>query len=182
MKNNLKIILSSIGIAILVALMGTATYAYFTLEIEGEGKNNMLRTFNKNMEITYTETSNVTLENAYTGDSVTKTFTVKNTGDTDVYYNVVLENVVNNFAKKEELVYTISEASGAASKNNVIVPTSDATILSDIKIAVGKTHSYTLTITFLSLETDQSYNMNKTFSGKINIVPSENSSTLMKNN
>ena len=60
MKNNLKIILSSIGIAILVALMGTATYAYFTLEIEGEGKNNMLRTFNKNMEITDTETSNVT--------------------------------------------------------------------------------------------------------------------------
>ena len=87
------------GIAIIVALMGTATYAYFTLEIEGVGKNNILRTFNKNMEITYTETSNVTLENAYTGDSLTKTFTVKNTGNTDVYYNVVLENVVNNFAK-----------------------------------------------------------------------------------
>ena len=182
MKNNLKIILSSIGIAILVALISTATYAYFTLEIEGEGKNNTLTTFNKNMEITYTETSNITLTNAYTGDSVTKTFTVKNTGDVDVYYNVVLENVVNDFAKPEELVYTISETSGAASKNNEIVPTSNSTILSDIKIAVGKTHSYTLTITFLSLETDQSYNMNKTFSGKINIVPSENSSTLMKNN
>ena len=182
MKINLKIFLSSIGIVLLIALMGTATYAYFTLEIEGEGKNNTLTTFNKNMEITYTETSNVTLENAYTGDSVTKTFTVKNTGDVDVYYNVVLENVVNNFAKPEELVYTISEASGAASKSNIVVPSSDTAILSDVKIAVGTTHSYTLTITFLSLETDQSYNMNKTFSGKINIVPSENSSTLMKNN
>ena len=179
MKNNLKIILSSIGIAILVALMGTATYAYFTLEIEGVGKNNILRTFNKNMEITYTETSNVTLENAYTGDSVTKTFTVKNTGNTDVYYNVVLENVVNNFAKPEELTYKIEEASGAAFRNDAAVPTSDTTILSDIKIKTGETHTYTFMITFLSLDTDQSYNMGKTFSGKINVVPSENSSTLM---
>lgn len=178
MKNNLKIILSSIGIAILVALMGTATYAYFTLEIEGVGKNNILRTFNKNMEITYTETSNVTLENAYTGDSVTKTFTVKNTGNTDVYYNVVLENVVNDFAKPEELTYRIAEASGAAT-NYSTLPTSDATILSDIKIKTGETHSYSLTIKFLSLSTDQSYNMGKTFSGKINVVPSENSSMLM---
>lgn len=178
MKNNLKIILSSIGIAILVALMGTATYAYFTLEIEGVGKNNILRTFNKNMEITYTETSNVTLENAYTGDSLTKTFTVANTGNTDVYYNVTLEDVVNNFAKPEELTYRIEEVSGAAT-NYSTLPTSDATILSDIKIKTGETHSYSLTIKFLSLSTDQSYNMGKTFSGKINVVPSENSSMLM---
>mgnify|MGYP004659461321 CR=1 FL=1 len=179
MKNNLKIILLSIGIAILVALMGTATYAYFTLEIEGEGKNNILSTFNKNMEITYTETSNVTLENAYTGDSLTKTFTVANTGNTDVYYNVTLEDVVNNFAKPEELTYRIEETSGAAFRNDAAVPTSDTTILSDIKIGTGKTHSYTLFIKFREFKTDQSYNMNKTFSGKINVVPSENSSILM---
>ena len=180
MKNNLKIILSSIGIAILVALMGTATYAYFTLEIEGVGKNNILRTFNKNMEITYTETSNITLENAYTGDTVTKTFTVKNTGNTDVYYNVVLENVVNNFAKPEELQYAIRESNNVVLRNDSALPANDATMLSDIKISSGETHSYTLEIIFLSLsDTDQSYNMGKTFSGKINVVPSKNSSTLM---
>ena len=178
MKNNLKIILSSIGIAILVALMGTATYAYFTLEIEGEGKNNILSTFNKNMEITYTETSNITLENAYTGDSLTKTFTVANTGNTDVYYNVTLEDVVNNFAKPEELTYIISEANNVAYGSSG-VPIVDDTLLSDIKIKTGETHTYTLRIIFRELETDQSYNMGKTFSGKINVVPSENSSLLM---
>ena len=179
-RNNLKIILSSIGIAIVVALMGTATYAYFTLEIEGEGKNNILSTFSKNMEITYTETSNITLENAYTGDTVTKTFTVKNTGDVDVYYNVTLEDVVNDFAKPEELQYAIRETNDVAYRNDSALPTSDATILSDIKISSGTTHSYTLEIIFLSLDnTDQSYNMGKTFSGKINVVPSENSSKLM---
>lgn len=35
-------------------------------------------------------------------------------------------------------------------------------------------------ITFLQKEYDQSYNMNKTFSSNINIVPSNNSGSLMK--
>lgn len=76
-KTSLKIMLSSIGIAIILALMATATYAYFTLEIEGKGSNMIINTFNKNMQITYTDTSNVTLVNAYTGETVSKTFTVK---------------------------------------------------------------------------------------------------------
>ena len=87
---SLKILLSSIGIVIILALMCTATYAYFTLDIEGSGNTISMTTFNKNMQVTYTDTSNVTMVNAYTGSSISKTFTVENTGDTDVYYNVIL--------------------------------------------------------------------------------------------
>lgn len=179
-KTSLKIMLSSIGIAIILALMATATYAYFTLEIEGKGSNMIINTFNKNMQITYTDTSNVTLVNAYTGETVSKTFTVKNTGDVAVYYNITLESVVNNFAKPEELVYTITETGGAANKTETVVPSTDSTILSDIKIDKGATHYYVMQITFLQKEYDQSYNMNKTFSSNINIVPSNNSGSLMK--
>ena len=183
-KNSLKIFISSIGVAIILAFMATATYAYFTLEIEGEGKDISLKTFNKNMEITYTDTSNVTLVNAYTGDMISKTFTVKNTGNVDVYYNVTFEDVVNNFEKPEELVYSIEETGENAYRNDSSLPTSDSTILSDIKISVGETHYYVLIIKFLDKGIDQTYNMNKTFSTNINIVPSEKSSTLMtlKNN
>lgn len=183
-KNSLKIFISSIGVAIILAFMATATYAYFTLEIEGEGKDISLKTFNKNMEITYTDTSNITLVNAYTGDMISKTFTVKNTGNVDVYYNVTFEDVVNNFEKPEELVYSIEETGENAYRNDSSLPTSDSTILSDIKISVGETHYYVLIIKFLDKGIDQTYNMNKTFSTNINIVPSEKSSTLMtlKNN
>ena len=155
-----------------------------TLEIEGEGKDISLKTFNKNMEITYTDTSNITLVNAYTGDMISKTFTVKNTGNVDVYYNVTFEDVVNNFEKPEELVYSIEETGENAYRNDSSLPTSDSTILSDIKISVGETHYYVLIIKFLDKGIDQTYNMNKTFSTNINIVPSEKSSTLMtlKNN
>lgn len=181
-KINLRIALSSIGIVIILALMGTATYAYFNLEIEGEGSDISLNTFNKNMEVTYTDTSNVTLVNAYTGESISKTFTVENTGNTDVYYNVVFENVVNNFGEPSELVYNITETGNNAYKSETVMPVSNSTILSDIKIKTGETHYYVMQITFLEKDYDQSYNMNKTFSSNINVVPSENSSDLMKQN
>ena len=177
-KTSLGTIIASIGVIIILALMGVATYAYFGLEIEGEGKDMTIQTFNKNMEITYTDTSNVTLVNAYTGESISKTFTVKNTGDVDVYYNVVLENVVNNFEVPDELVYTITETGGNASRTQTAIPTTDSTLLSDIKITAGDTHYYVMQIKFLEKDTDQSYNMNKTFSSNINIVPSSNSGSL----
>lgn len=177
-KTSLGTIIAYIGVIIILALMGVATYAYFGLEIEGEGKDMTIQTFNKNMEITYTDTSNVTLVNAYTGESISKTFTVKNTGDVDVYYNVVLENVVNNFEVPDELVYTITETGGNASRTQTTIPTTDSTLLSDIKITAGDTHYYVMQIKFLEKDTDQSYNMNKTFSSNINIVPSSNSGSL----
>lgn len=177
-KTSLGTIIAYIGVIIILALMGVATYAYFGLEIEGEGKDMTIQTFNKNMEITYTDTSNVTLVNAYTGESISKTFTVKNTGDVDVYYNVVLENVVNNFEVPDELVYTITETGGNASRTQTAIPTTDSTLLSDIKITAGDTHYYVMQIKFLEKDTDQSYNMNKTFSSNINIVPSSNSGSL----
>lgn len=177
-KTSLGTIIASIGVIIILALMAVATYAYFGLEIEGEGKDMTIQTFNKNMEITYTDTSNVTLVNAYTGESISKTFTVKNTGDVDVYYNVVLENVINNFEVPEELVYTITETGGNASRTQTAIPTTDSTLLSDIKITAGDTHYFVMQIKFLEKDTDQSYNMNKTFSSNINIVPSSNSGSL----
>lgn len=177
-KTSLGTIIAYIGVIIILALMGVATYAYFGLEIEGEGKDMTIQTFNKNMEITYTDTSNVTLVNAYTGESISKTFTVKNTGDVDVYYNVVLENVVNNFEVPDELVYTITETGDNASRTQTAIPTTDSTLLSDIKITAGDTHYYVMQIKFLEKDTDQSYNMNKTFSSNINIVPSSNSGSL----
>ena len=177
---SLKILLSSIGIVIILALMCTATYAYFTLDIEGSGNTISMTTFNKNMQVTYTDTSNVTMVNAYTGSSISKTFTVENTGDTDVYYNVILEDVVNNFEVPEELIYNIVETGGSAFKNNTVIPTSDEVILSDIKIAKGETHYYVMKITFLEKTYNQSYNMNKTFSSKINILPSKKFSEFTK--
>lgn len=57
-KNNSLIVFAFIGIAIIVLFMITATYAYFSVEIRGTGKDMVMSSFNQDMEITYHDTSN----------------------------------------------------------------------------------------------------------------------------
>ena len=90
--HKISMIFASIGVILLVLLMIAATYAYFSLEIVGEGTDMNLITFNENVQITYVDTSNVSLTNAYTGESISKTFTVENTGDVVVYYDIKLND------------------------------------------------------------------------------------------
>ena len=58
--------------------MITGSYAYFSINAEGSGNDILVSTFDSNMEITFNDTSNISLVNAYTGESIKKTFNVKN--------------------------------------------------------------------------------------------------------
>ena len=173
--NKLSMLLASIGIILISIFMLFCTYAYFSVNVFGESNKININTFDGNAAVVFTDTSNVTMVDGYTGDSITKSFTVKNKGDYDIYYDIKLENVVNNFANPDDLVYSIYEENGlGASRSESIIPTSDELIASNIKLKKGSTHSYKMIITFLKTDKDQSNNMNKTFSSNINIVPSSN--------
>lgn len=170
--HKISMIFASVGIILVVILMITATYAYFSLEIVGEGSDISMTTFNKNVQITYVDTSNVSLTNAYTGESISKTFTVENTGDVVVYYDIKLNDLVNNFANPDDLVFTLSGSNGGAYIKKTTMPVSNPIIASSIKLEPGVKHSYVMSITFLKTDEDQSSNMNKTFSANINISSS----------
>lgn len=171
-KRNLIIILANIGIILVCLTMITATYAYFTVKVDGNSDPIEISTFNKKMKINYVDTSNVSLVNAYTGDSITKTFSITNTGETLVYYDIVLEKVVNNFIKTDDLVYTLYGDNNGAIVKETVMPKTDYTLASNIKIDVNETQNYTMIILFLKTNKDQSDNMNKTFSSNINVVAS----------
>ncbi|MBR4178375.1 MAG: hypothetical protein IKR57_03395 [Bacilli bacterium] len=170
-KYKISIIFASIGIILVCLLMILSTYAYFTVDVEGEGEDISLKAFNDNTDVIYNDTSNVSLVNAYTGDEIIKTFTVENTSDYLIYYDILLEDVVNNFENKDDLVYELSSDNNGAIRNETILPSSDTYIASKIKLPKGVKHSYQLKITFLKTNNDQSNNMNKTFSSKIRILP-----------
>lgn len=170
--HKMSMIFASVGIILVVILMITATYAYFSLEIVGEGADINIATFNKNIQITYIDTSNVSLTNAYTGESISKTFTVENTGDVVIYYDIKLNDLVNNFANPDDLVFTLSGSNGGAYIKRTTMPVSNPIIASSVKIEPGVKHSYVMNITFLKTDEDQSENMNKTFSANINVTSS----------
>ena len=94
--NKKSIIYVVIALIVVVSLMITGSYAYFSINAEGSGNDILVSTFDSNMEITFNDTSNISLVNAYTGESIKKTFNVKNTGDTVVYYDLLFKNLATS--------------------------------------------------------------------------------------
>ena len=182
MKNNvIKLSIITIVSLFTLAVIGFS-YAYFSTEITGEGKYVTLDT--ATLKLKYTDNTVLSLDNAIPGDFVTKTFTVENIGTKKVSYNIVwnnLINTINNYdlhldmkCKSYKDYNTSSKVeSGECSSFYKAVPYTETSINKDIKrnneIDIGITHEYTVTITFKNRPYNQKDNLNKSFSGKIDL-------------
>ena len=182
MKSNItKLSIITIISLFTLAVIGLS-YAYFSTEITGEGKYVTLDT--ATLKLKYTDNTVLSLDNAIPGDFVTKTFTVENIGTKKVSYNIVwnnLINTINNYdlqldmkCKSYKDYNTSSKVeSGECSSFYKAVPYTETSINKDIKrnneIDIGITHEYTVTITFKNRPYLQNDNLNKSFSGKINL-------------
>ena len=179
--NIIKIFLISLITLILLSIFGF-TYAYFSLEIEGTPKDIVMTTGDLRLE--YKDETELKLDGAFPGDTVSKIVTVKNVGTKNVAYTLYwgdLINTVENF----ELHVTLSCKSytnygettqaenGTCDNIYRAVPISDTvttgTIKGNISIDPQITHEYTVTIKFDDKNYDQNYNKNKSFKGKIGI-------------
>ena len=180
-KYIMKTILVIFVITLSLAVIGFS-YAYFSTEITGEGKYVTLDT--GDLKLKYTDNTVLSLENAIPGDSVTKTFTVENIGTKKVSYNIVwnnLINTINNYdlhldmkCKSYKNYNTTNQVEeGECDSFYKAVPYTETSISKDIKrnneIDVGITHVYNITITFKNRTYNQNDNLNKQFSGKIDL-------------
>ena len=183
MKNKriVKIIFIVMMIVLLLGVIGVS-YAYFTMNIVQNQKLTVLNS--GDLKLRYTDNTELSLENALPGDSIVKTFTVENIGSKKVSYNIIwnnLINTINNYdlqldmkCKSYKDYNTSSKTeSGECKSFYKAVPYTETSISKDIKrnneIDVGITHEYTVTITFKNRSYLQNDNLNKSFSGKIDL-------------
>ena len=169
MKDKKKLILSIVGVLVLVSIVVATSYAYFTANISGNKDTNNVVITNGVMSLEYKDGDEITLDNAVPGSSVTKTFTVKNTGNVSTNYTIYFSELVNKFADKTDLVYTLTSSDGGKNVAQTQVPDSNEAMVTNYEIEAGKTHTYTLTITFLEKNEKQDDNQNVSFSTKIGI-------------
>ena len=192
MSRKQKIIISVTGIFIVLLILVGLTYAYFLTKIKGNDNEKSISVTTADLKLEYSDINDILVseENVEPGNSWTKTFAVTNNGNKTVTnYGVSLENIENGLERKEDLVYTLTctqytkatykvenkVASGTTSGtcNGVSSETtypSVGTILVENSIDTDKVQAYTLTVTYKETNTDQSVDMNKRFSGKVNIV------------
>ena len=169
MKDKKIIILSIVGVLMLVSIVVATSYAYFVANVSGNKDTNNVVVTNGVMALEYKDGDEINLANAVPGNSVTKTFTVKNTGNVATNYTIYFSELSNKFVDKTDLVYTLTSSDGGKNVAQTQVPSKNEAMVSNYAIDAGKTHTYTLTITFLNKDENQNDNMGVTFSTKVSI-------------
>ena len=169
MKEKKILILSIVGVLMLVSIVVATSYAYFVANVSGNKDTNNVVVTNGVMSLEYKDGDEITLANAVPGNSVSKTFTVKNTGNVSTNYTIYFSELSNKFVDKTDLVYTLTSSDGGKNVAQTQVPSTNEAMVSNYAIDAGKTHTYTLTITFLNKDENQNDNMGVTFSTKVSI-------------
>ena len=162
--NNKKKTILIIVLAIILVVGVTLGYsfAYFTSSMINTTTPTNTAITTGSMAIEFTDGPEITLENAIPGSYVEKTFSVKNVGTLDTVYDIYMSDLINTFADKTDLVYTLTSSNGA-NVNETQVPSSSAKIVSNQAIAVDETQNYTLRIEFKETNDNQDDNKNKKF-------------------
>lgn len=156
----------------ILTLIGVS-FAYFLTQVTGEGKDVNVSTGIK--ELTLSDNAEVNFGTIIPGWSDSTTFTVTNTGDLATYYNLIWENLTNEFTRKQDLTMSITSTNNGGTLSTTSVPASGSniSIIDDILIQPDTTHTYTITFNYLRSETeDQTADSNKAFSGVIDITAS----------
>ena len=170
-KNYLKIVLI---LVLVLAILGVS-YAWFAAIITGNdtAKNNKVVT--GDLELTYIDTNEISLDNAIPGDSFTKEVSVKNTGTLDAKYNLVWQSLTNTITNDELVIEaTCKRLNSSGTEEGTCESISQKAVSSNkikINIAIepGITHVYTVKVTFIDTGEPQNYNKNKSFNGKLGI-------------
>ena len=153
----------------LVSIAIASSYAYFVANVSGNKDTNNVVVTNGVMSLKYTDGDEINLANAVPGNSVTKTFTVKNTGNVSTNYTIYFSELSNKFVDKTDLVYTLTSSDGGKNVAQTQVPSTNEAMVSNYAIDAGKTQTYTLTITFLNKDENQDDNQGVSFTTKIGI-------------
>ena len=180
MNRKQRIIVSVTGIFLVLLILLGLTYAYFLTKINGNPNDKSLSVTMASLLLKYEDGNGlVALENIMPGDEIpSKTFTVTNKGNSKVNgYAVYIENLINQFTITKDLTYTLDCKSSVknkscAGKGEETFPTVNG-ILTTNSIEVDETQTYTLKVKYKETGTDQSIDMNKIVSGKIQIYALE---------
>ena len=161
-------------VASLLVVVLSATLAYFTAQIIGEGKN--ISVSSADLKIVFTDTDgNIEGNDITPGWSNSKTFTVKNESNGTYKYDIIIKDLVNTFKTYKYLEYKITSTDGGYNMTDYsYLPKSstkeDVALAYEVSIDKGKTHTYTIEIKYVNDEyIDQSIDMGQSLSGTIYI-------------
>ncbi len=160
------------AIMILFCLMYSVSYAYFSVKVtndfNGSNKGSTVIGSDTVKDIIISDGTKVTSQNMLPGDTVTSNFTVQNQKDESTCLDLVWTDVLNEFTRKQDLVFTLKEENGKTLLENIEFPsTNNQTIIEGLSIPAKTTKKYILTVTYKNVNEDQTTDMTKKFHATI---------------
>lgn len=175
MNRKKGIIISIAGITIILLGLIGLTYAYFQTIVKQNEKEKSIEAITANLSLMYIDgSSNISAEKIIPSDDVyTKEFSVKNDGNGDVNYGVYLTDVINEFVRKDDIKYTLTCTSTKGNNCNGVdidktFPSGISELVNNI-IKPDEVHEYELSFTYKDSGTNQSIDMAKDLSAKVQI-------------
>ena len=154
------------------------TYAFFSQTITGNDIAETLNVTTTELKLNFTDGKYIELKEAMPGDSVTKTFSVENTGTETGYYKINWQEFNNKIDNDElQVEFTCKSYKGSTESGTCSNLTREAAynrdLKSNIEIASGIRHEYTLKLTFMDTNQNQNDNQGKSFSGVLRVEGDE---------
>ena len=167
--NKTKIMLLAIITISLAIGIISFTYAFYRGQVKTINQSQTVIKANE-LNLIFTGTNEIAADNIIPGESFTKTFTVENTANETLSYNIYLEEVTNGF--NSDLVYTLMDENGTVVEEKALPRTNNGKVYIDtaIDIEAKQLKEYTLKVEYKYLEdVDQSENNGAEFSGTFGI-------------
>ena len=201
MKRKTIITISISGIIIVTLALLSLTYGYYLTRIQGNTNAKSVEVTSGSSKALYTDLTEEDLTQIITpGNSVRMKFSVKNIGDSAATYSIYLEDVVNEFSRKQDIQYTLYRKKGTSfNVSELSSCTSTGTGTCDI-VTTGEypsvkslikanetiktpndTYTYFFVINYIYSETEsQDEDQGHKFAGKIQIYGSIDEATVNK--
>ena len=154
------------------------TYAFFSLTTSGNDIAETISVTATELKLNFKDGKYIELKEAMPGDSITKTFSVENTGTETGYYKINWQEFNNKIDNDElQVEFTCKRYKGSTESGTCSNLTREAAydrdLKSNIEIASGIRHEYTLKLTFMDTNQNQNDNQGKSFSGVLRVEGDE---------
>lgn len=169
-KKTILYVLVMIGLLLSIGL----TYSWFNAKIENLNSKEQIVTTGS-IKLTFEDNDEVSMDGMMPGKTISKTFTVRNTGMETVNFNLIWETLENT-VQNDELVMEIrctrlnsNDVEEGVCAGLSKTPISDKNIKNRISISPGVSYKYDVVITFIDTNEVQDYNFDSTFLGRFGV-------------